>query len=236
MLIHTQRVPQTDCRAGCCFIPRESHTRAGLPSRMLIHTQIVSQRAGLPRMMLFHTQRVPYKGWTAEQDADTYPESPTKGQTGKKDTVSYLESPIQGPDCRAGCWYIPRESHKGPDCQEGCCFIPRESHTRAGLPSRMLIHTQRVPHKGRTAEQDAVSYPEYHTRARLPSRMLYHTQLSEPVYIGGLPSSLPTVTRSTMQLYCVSVNNSYIYIYKMLSFKSTLKDTTFTLLFNLVNF
>jgi len=168
MLIHTQRVPYKGRTAEQDAVSYpESHTRARLPSRTLIHTQRVPQRAGLPRRMLFHTQRVPYKGRTDEQDADTY---------------------------------------------------------------------QRVPHKGRTAEQDAVSYPEYHTRARLPSRMLYHTQLSEPVYIGGLPSSLPTVTRSTMQLYCVSVNNSYIYIYKMLSFKSTLKDTTFTLLFNLVNF
>ena len=94
-----------DCRAGCWYIPRESHKR------------------------------------TAEQDA-----------------VSYLGSPIPGPDCRAGCWYIPRLSHKGPDCQEWCCFIPRESHTRAGLPSRMLIHTQRVPQ-----------------RARLERRILFHT-------------------------------------------------------------
>jgi len=139
---------------------------------------------------------------------------------------------------------------QGPDCQEGCCFIPRESHTRAGLPSRMLIHTQRVSqragllsrmlfHTQRVSQRAGLlSRMLFHTqrvsqRARLPSRMLFHTQLSEPAYVSGLPSSLPTVTRSTLQLYCVSVNKLFI---KMLSFKSTLKDTTLTLLVNLVNF
>ena len=122
---------------------------------------------------------------------------------------------------------------QGPDCQEGCCFIPRESHTRAGLPSRMLIHTQRVSQRAGLLSRMLFHTQRVSQRARLPSRMLFHTQLSEPAYVSGLPSSLPTVTRSTLQLYCVSVNKLFI---KMLSFKSTLKDTTLTLLVNLVNF
>jgi len=108
MLIHTQRVPYKGRTAEQDAVSYpESHTRARLPSRTLIHTQRVPQRAGLPRRMLFHTQRVPYKGRTDEQDADTYPESPT-----------------QGPDCRAGCCFIPRVPYKGQTAEQDAVSYP----------------------------------------------------------------------------------------------------------------